>query len=153
MCQDGPNLVAKVALVEVFTATEQLETKDLNLPAHVKQHGDEVTIIQGNILTFADDKFSPVDAISIKGDTILSVGSLADVQRVAGSTTPVRVLDEGQALVPGFVDPHLHLLFTALVSDHESILNFSPSVVRTIDSLDFSLKFICFRLVSELAGL
>ncbi|KAF4629028.1 hypothetical protein G7Y89_g9120 [Cudoniella acicularis] len=150
MCQEGANLVARAALGGVFgtTAEEQPKTtttstaEDLNLTTHVhgngKHQGDEteaeVTIFQGNgnILTLADGKFSAVDAISIKGDTIISVGSLADVQRVAGTNTPVRVLGEGQAIVPGFIDPHLHLLFTALVSNHENILNFSPSVVKTI---------------------
>jgi predicted amidohydrolase YtcJ len=100
------------------------------LPPGKKQHG-ETTIFQGYILTLGDDKFSPVDSIAIKGDIIVSVGSLADVQRVVSANAPVRVLGEGQALVPGFIDPHLHLLFTALVK-HEGILNFSPSAVKPI---------------------
>ncbi|KAE9367213.1 hypothetical protein N431DRAFT_445875 [Stipitochalara longipes BDJ] len=132
MCQEGANLVAKAALGGVF-ATDAAQPKTEDHPAHTHEthQEDEATIFQGTILTLADGQFSPVDAISIKGDTIVSVGSLANVQRVAGSNAPIRKLAEGQAIVPGFIDPHLHLLFTALVS-HESILNFSPSAVKTI---------------------
>jgi predicted amidohydrolase YtcJ len=129
MCQEGANLVAKAALGGVFATAEQPKTE--HLATHGEHQGEETTIFQGTILTIANGQFSPVDAISIKGNTITSVGSLADVQKVAGTNAPVRVLGEGQAIVPGFIDPHLHLLFTALVN-HESILNFSPSVVKTI---------------------
>lgn len=51
---------------------------------------------------------------------------------MAGVQAPVQVLTEEQVPVPGFIDPHLHILFTALVSNPESILSFSPSVVKTI---------------------
>jgi predicted amidohydrolase YtcJ len=131
MCQEGANLVAKAALGGVFTNTTAAQSKTESHPTYGKHQSDEATIFQGTILTLAGGRFSPVDAISIKGDIITSVGSLADVQRVAGLNAPVRRLGEGQAIVPGFIDPHLHLLFTALVT-HESILNFSPSAVKTI---------------------
>jgi predicted amidohydrolase YtcJ len=132
MCQEGANLVAKAALGGVFATAEQPKTRDPSFTTREKHQSDEATIFQGNILTLVNGRFSSVDAISIKGDTITSVGSLTDVQGVAGADAPVRVLGERQAIVPGFIDPHLHLLFTALVSNHESILNFSPSVVKTI---------------------
>jgi predicted amidohydrolase YtcJ len=131
MCQEGANLVAKAALGNVLENAKHRSTEDLNLTTHNHQ-GDEVIIFHWKILTLADGKFSPADAIFIKGDTIVSVGSLADVQRGAGTNTSVRVLGEGQAIVPGFIDPHLHLLFTTLVSNYEIILNFSTSVVKTI---------------------
>ncbi|KAN0091687.1 Amidohydrolase family domain containing protein [Hyaloscypha variabilis] len=107
------------------------EGANLQTHNHGTHQNDEATIFQGTVLTLADGKFSPVDAISIKGDTIISVGSLAEVQRAAGSNAPVRQLAKGQIIVPGFIDPHLHLLFTVLVS-HESIVNFSPSGVKTL---------------------
>jgi predicted amidohydrolase YtcJ len=122
-------LVAKAALGGVFAAAEQPKTKDLEATSHRKH--DEANIFLGNTLTLADGNFSLVDAITIRGGTIVSVGSLVDVQRVVGINASIRVLGEGQAIVPGFIDPHLHLLFTALVN-HESILNFSPIMVKTI---------------------
>ena len=85
-------------------------------------------------MTATDGKFSPVEAIAIQGDSIVAVGSLADAQRDAGTSTPVQVLGKGQTIVPGFINPHLHLLFTALALDHESILNFSPSIVKRINN-------------------
>jgi predicted amidohydrolase YtcJ len=140
MCQEGANLVAKAALDGVLPPTEQPKTEDLDLSTLVKNESNDTIIYQGNILTLAEGKFSPVEAISVKGDTIMSVGSLADVQKTTGAHVPVRVLGEGQALMPGFIDPHLHLLFTALVSNNESILNFSPSVVKTLADARTAVK-------------
>jgi len=131
MCQEGANLVAKAALEGVFANAATEPTDNQQTHNHGTHQNDEATIFQGTVLTLADGKFSPVDAISIKGDTIISVGSLAEVQRAAGSNAPVRQLAKGQIIVPGFIDPHLHLLFTVFVS-HESIVNFSPSGVKTL---------------------
>jgi hypothetical protein len=108
MCQEGVNLVAKAALGGVFANTIAAQPKTEDHPTRGKHQNDEATIFQGAILTIVDDQFSPVDAISIKGDIITSVGTLADVQRVAGIHAPVRSLDEEQAIVPGFIDPREH---------------------------------------------
>jgi len=97
-----------------------LETPPFQLTGH--NPAEEAIIFQGNILTPADDKILPCrgNIASILGDTIIATGSFTNVQRVAGIHAPVQVLTEGQVIVPGLFDPHLHLLFTGLVSNPES---------------------------------
>jgi len=49
------------------------------------------------------------DAIAVRGDTIVAVGSSAEVQKAAGADG--RVIDAGGAMVvPGFNDSHVHFL-------------------------------------------
>jgi predicted amidohydrolase YtcJ len=49
------------------------------------------------------------DAIATRGDTIVAVGSSAEVQKTAGDDA--RVIDAGGAMVvPGFIDSHVHFI-------------------------------------------
>ena len=53
------------------------------------------------------------EAIAIRGDTILEVGSTAAIRQLADAST--RVIDaHGQLLVPGFIDSHIHFLEAGL---------------------------------------
>jgi predicted amidohydrolase YtcJ len=49
------------------------------------------------------------EAIAVQGNLILSVGSEGDILSLAGPETQVIDL-QGSTLMPGFVDPHTHLL-------------------------------------------
>ena len=77
---------------------------------------ETVVIYRGTILTMASGQFNPVEAMAVQGDTILAAGTYDQVQ-AAVSNIPHTERDLGsQCIVPGFVEPHLHLLTTALVS-------------------------------------
>jgi len=84
--------------------------------------------------------FSPVEALAVDGVTgrISAVGSLAHVRQVAGPSATVVDL-EGKCLLPGFVEPHLHLGPTALV-DGNYFVNLSPLRVTTVDEAISILK-------------
>ncbi|KAK4183644.1 amidohydrolase family-domain-containing protein [Podospora australis] len=79
---------------------------------------DSVVIYRGTILTMAFGKFNPVEAMAVQGDTIVATGTYDQVQAaVSQLQVPHTERDLGsQCIVPGFVEPHLHLLPTALVS-------------------------------------
>ena len=65
------------------------------------------TILQnGNIYTAGEDQ-STAQAIAIKGDKILAVGSNEDMQAYAGGETETIDL-EGQFVMPGFIEGHGH---------------------------------------------
>ncbi len=52
------------------------------------------------------------EAVAVKGETIVAVGSRAEAARMAGPDA--QVIDcQGRSLVPGFVDAHCHLFATA----------------------------------------
>ena len=66
------------------------------------------SIVRGRIVTM-DDAQPEAEAMAIKSDRILAVGSLEAVRAFAGSET--EELDVGDALVvPGFIDAHSHPL-------------------------------------------
>ena len=49
------------------------------------------------------------EAMAIKGDSILAVGSFADIDKYQGQST--EVIDvHGNFITPGFIDTHVHLL-------------------------------------------
>lgn len=60
----------------------------------------------GNILTI-DQNFSIVEALVIRGNEIVAVGSDADVRQVAGENAQIVDLG-GKTVMPGFIDAHTH---------------------------------------------
>ena len=66
-----------------------------------------------------DDQTPKAEAIAIKGDRILFVGSSADVARFEGAATRVQDL-AGAVVVPGLADAHYHL---SGVGEREMTLN------------------------------
>ncbi len=54
-----------------------------------------------------DAKFSLAQAIAVRGDKILAVGSNADIAKLAGPNT--RIVDaKGRLVIPGLMDSHTH---------------------------------------------
>ena len=69
--------------------------------------------VNGTILT-VDAEFSEADAIAIRGERILAVGTEDDVRAAAGADATVIDLD-GKTLLPGFVDAHTHVVAGSIV--------------------------------------
>lgn len=85
------------------------------LPAGQARAQDETTTIftNGTILT-VDADFSEAEAIAIRGERILAVGSEADVRAAAGSGATVVDLN-GKTMLPGFIDAHSHVVAGSIV--------------------------------------
>jgi predicted amidohydrolase YtcJ len=89
----------------------------------------DVVMRNGKIYT-ADKERSIKQAIALKGNTIVAVGSDADVSPLIGSGT--KVIDLGGKLVlPGFIDTHIHPIIGALNGAKCSL----AGVKATIDAL------------------
>ena len=54
-----------------------------------------------------DDQFSIAQAVAVRGDRIVAVGSNADINRLAGPSTR-RIDVRGRTIMPGFIDNHAH---------------------------------------------
>src|SRR5262245_16486895 len=66
----------------------------------------DLILTGGKIITVAQ-AFSIREAIALKGDRVLAVGSVNDIASLKGSST--RVIDlRGRTLMPGLIDTHLH---------------------------------------------
>ncbi len=73
----------------------------------------------GTVLT-VDDDFSEVEAIAIRGNRILAVGTDGEVRAAAGDAA--RIVDlEGKAVLPGFIEAHTHVISGSVV---DSIMDY-----------------------------
>ena len=87
--------------------------------ASIAQEPTTSVFTGGTILT-VDEDFSEVEAIAIRGNLIIAAGAVADVRAVAGERATMIDLG-GKAMLPGFVDPHTHVVVGAMV---DSIMDY-----------------------------
>jgi len=92
----------------------------------------------GPILTL-DDAGTRAEAAAERDGLIVAVGTRAEVMRLEGPETRVIDLD-GRALLPGFVDPHGHLVFGGLQALSANLLAPPDGEVTDIPSLQQTLR-------------
>jgi predicted amidohydrolase YtcJ len=68
----------------------------------------DVILSNGKIVT-VDNRFSIAQAVAVRGDRIVAVGSNQDVTRLAGPNTR-RIDLQGKSVVPGMIDNHAHIM-------------------------------------------
>src|SRR6266853_308017 len=76
-----------------------------------QQTTPDIILSNGKIIT-VDERFTIAQAIAVKGDRIVNVGTNADILRLAGSNTR-RIDLRGRSVIPGLIDNHMHLLRAA----------------------------------------
>ena len=68
----------------------------------------DVILSNGKVIT-VDDKFTIAQAVAIKGERVLAVGTTEEIARLAGPST--RTIDlNGRSVVPGLIDNHAHYM-------------------------------------------
>jgi predicted amidohydrolase YtcJ len=92
----------------------------------------------GTILTM-DDKAMRAEAVAVANGRIVAVGRRSDVMKLQGPTT--RLVDlQGRTMVPGFVDPHGHVVVGGLQALSANLLAPPDGKVRDIASLQQTLR-------------
>jgi predicted amidohydrolase YtcJ len=76
-----------------------------------QQAGVDTILTNGKIIT-VDDRFSIAQAVAIRGDRFVAVGTNQDIAKLAGPNTR-RIDLGGKAVVPGLIDAHAHLMRAA----------------------------------------
>lgn len=72
------------------------------------------TVFTGGTILTVDPAFSQAEAIAIRGNVILAVGSAATVRAAAGANA--RAIDlQGKTMLPGFIDAHTHVVSGSVV--------------------------------------
>ncbi|HWV93608.1 MAG TPA: amidohydrolase family protein, partial [Vicinamibacterales bacterium] len=80
----------------------------LHMPAAAQGSAPDLLFTNGKIVT-VDERFTIAQAIAVKGDRIVAVGSSQEIAKLAGPGT--RTVDlRGRTAIPGLIDNHLHLL-------------------------------------------
>jgi len=75
---------------------------------HAQQPAADLILTNGKIIT-VDEKFTIAQAVAVKGDRIVAVGTSQQIGQMAGPGTR-RIDLRGKAVVPGLIDNHMHLL-------------------------------------------
>jgi predicted amidohydrolase YtcJ len=71
----------------------------------------DLVLSNGKIIT-VDERFTIAQAVAIRGDTVMAVGTNQEIARLAGPNTR-RIDLRGRAVIPGLIDNHMHLLRAA----------------------------------------
>ena len=71
-----------------------------------QQPAADLVLTNGKIIT-VDEKFSIAQAVAVRGDRIVAVGTNQQVNALAGPSTR-RIDLRGRAVMPGFIDNHAH---------------------------------------------
>jgi hypothetical protein len=72
------------------------------------QGAPDLVLSNGKIIT-VDERFTIAQAVAIRGDQIVAVGTNQEIDRLAGPGAR-RIDLRGRAVIPGLIDNHMHLL-------------------------------------------
>lgn len=78
---------------------------------HAQQADVDTVLTNGKIIT-VDNRFTIAQAVAIRGDRFVAVGTNQDIARLAGPATR-RIDLGGKAVIPGLIDAHAHLMRAA----------------------------------------
>jgi len=131
--RQGPPLSRRTLLTGVVAAVA--------LPSLAHSQGGTTTVITGGTILTVDRSFSQAEAMAIRGNQILAVGSDAAVRAAAG--VDAKVVDlRGRVMLPGFVEPHAHVVAGAVVDslmDYVGMVRFA-STTQVLEHLKAKAK-------------
>ncbi len=81
---------------------------------------ERAIILRGGPIFTIEGSTPVAEALAIRGREILAVGSATEVKRHYTPATEIVDL-KGRAVLPGFVEPHLHIVATALADAGEAL--------------------------------
>ncbi|MGI9393876.1 MAG: amidohydrolase [Boseongicola sp.] len=116
----------------------------MSMPFYVRAQTAPSVVFRGGTVLPVDAAFSQHTALAIRGNKILGVGSDADMTSLAGSGAKVIDLD-GRTLLPGFIEPHLHLV---LLAAFHGAVDIGPFVQATFEGAVAGLE----KAFKELSG-
>ncbi len=94
---------------ETQTAPSQDSAVDPSDAQRVSATGPVDVILTGGKVITVDEKFTIAQAIAVKGERVVAVGSNEDISSLAGPATR-RIDLAGRAVVPGMIDNHAHYM-------------------------------------------
>jgi predicted amidohydrolase YtcJ len=103
--------------------------------------GEIPIVFTGGTILTVDSEFSEAEAIAIRGNKILAVGTNAEVRAAAGENANFVELD-GWTILPGFIDPHTHVVAGSVVDsvmEYVGMARFS-TVAKVLDHLSAMAK-------------
>ncbi len=98
-----------VCLAGVFWMTLRPVAAQGQVPARAVAVAPPTLVLTNGKIITVDERFTIAQAVAIRGDRIVAVGTNQDIARLAGAGT--RQIDlRGRSVIPGLIDNHMHLL-------------------------------------------
>ena len=123
-CAPHPANAARVSIDSVASA-------DRTAHPHRRGSGQKADLLVTGSLITMDDTRPRAEAMAVAAGRILAVGSRADMESFVGPGTTTLEHTSG-VILPGFVEPHVHLVSSALVF---SGVDCSPYTNKTLDAV------------------
>ncbi len=98
-----------------------------------RQSMPDMILTNGKIIT-VDERFSIAQAVAVKGDRIVAVGTNSEISRLAGTSTR-RIDLRGRSVVPGLIDNHAHFMRAGETWTEEVRLDGVESRKQALDML------------------
>ena len=92
----------------------------------------DLVVLNGRVFTGAGQE--PAEALAVRGNEILRVGSNRDMKRLAGEATKV-VDAHGGTVLPGFIDGHVHFMSGGLGMDRVNLLD-----AESLDAIKLKIR-------------
>jgi predicted amidohydrolase YtcJ len=92
----------------------------------------DLIVINGQVYSAARDELA--EAVAVRGNTVVRVGTNREIQRLRRAQTTV-IDAKGGAVVPGFIDAHAHLVSGGLSLDQVSLAD-----ATTIDEIKDTIR-------------
>ncbi len=98
---------SKIASIVILTVGTTL-----SIPVIAQSGAVDSIFTNGRVVT-VDEQFRIAEAIAVRGDRIVAVGTVAEIGALANANTETIDLG-GRTVIPGLIDNHLHLLRAGL---------------------------------------
>lgn len=127
-----PRLALVGLLVAITSAASFLGAQQSAPPDLILSNGKIITV---------DERFTIAEAVAVKGERIVAVGTNQDIGQLAGPGTR-RIDLRGKAVVPGLIDNHMHLLRAGTTWLREVRLDGIESRKRALELLSARAKAV-----------
>lgn len=97
---------------------------------------EEFKIFYGGTILTMDEK-EKVEAVAVRGDQIIFAGSLKACEEAVSGHEVEKIDLEGRCLMPGFIDPHAHLMMLGMC---HTWIDLSYPKVKSIDDIVMELS-------------
>ncbi len=113
---------------------------DLSTEGEQQAQAALVTIYSGGDIITMDQATPTAEAIAVRDGKIIAVGSLSSVKAAVGAGVITQVDLQGRTLLPGFIDAHGHISFTANLLASVNLASPPVGSAETVDDIVALLK-------------
>lgn len=142
VCNHNKKIIAKNNIADKAVFLNKI--KEMSLPySDFNPSNSKASLIVygGQIITLDEHHKTKAEAIAVSNDRIIAVGDLDFIIKHFKQDSTQLLNLNGKTLVPGFIDPHLHVVLTAMVANFITISQFTYKTPQSVrDIIEYHVK-------------